>query len=324
MTIPTELREPLAAAAARVSGAATLVTTGHIGPDGDALGSAVALAYCAGRAGKQAVAAFGGDQAPIGLFDFLPLEVVVPPAGAPAAPDLVVTFDVGELDRIGEVAGIAASAGAVVMIDHHLSTAGFGDVQINMPQAAAAAQLCFYLLRTLDWDIDERAATALLTGLVTDTGRFQYSNTTPEVLRVAAELVDAGARPELIGQRVYESVPFGYLGLSGDVLGRAVLEAEHQLIWSSMTQADLAKHGIQMADTDPLIDAVRVAREADVAVLLKERPDGGWKVSMRSRGRVDVAAIAGHFGGGGHHNASGFSFNGSPEAAIAAVRDLLP
>jgi phosphoesterase RecJ-like protein len=193
-----------------------------------------------------------------------------------------------------------------------------------MPTAAAAAQLCFYLIRELGWDVDEPAATALLTGLVTDTGRFQYSNTTPEVLRVAAELVAAGARPELIGQRVYESVPFGYLGLSGEVVKRAVLERDRKFIWSSMTQEDLRRHGIDMTDTDPLIDAVRVAREADVAALIKELPGGLWKVSLRSRGRVDVSAIAGRFGGGGHHNASGFTFEGSAEQAATAVRDLLP
>ncbi len=224
--IPSDIKAGLSAAAEAVLAAEILVTTGHIGPDGDALGSSVALAYAARLQGKTAVATYGGDPGGLAAFDFLPIEVVVPPADAPSRPDLLVSFDVGDLDRIGEVADIAALAGSVVMIDHHVSTKGFGDINVNMPTAGAAAQLCFYLLEELGWALDGPSATCLLTGLVTDTGRFQYSNTTPEVLRVAAELVAAGATPELIGQRVYENVPYAYLGLSGEVLARAVLDVE--------------------------------------------------------------------------------------------------
>lgn len=321
--IPTDVRAGIVAAAAAVRTAGTLVVTGHVGPDGDALGSAVALALAARDAGKDAVVCFGGGSVIPDQFDFLSLEVVVDPAEAPPAPDLLVSFDVGELDRLGEVAAIATAATKVVMIDHHLSTTGFGDVNVNMPSAGAAAQLCHYLLEELGWEPTEQIATALLAGLVTDTGRFQYSNTSPLVLRAAAELVEAGARPEVIGQHVYESVPFGYLGVAGAVLARALLNREKRFVWSLMTQADLAAHGIGMADTDPLIDAVRVAREAEVAALLKEQRDGAWKVSLRSRGRVDVAAIAHRFGGGGHHNAAGFTFVGTAEAAVATVEAML-
>lgn len=323
MPIRPDLVEPLAAAVATIASARRLVVTCHIGPDGDALGSAIALAAAARARGVEAVATFGGEFTLPEHYDFLDLEVLVPPDEAPDAPDVLVSFDAGSLDRLGDVADIAARAGSVVMIDHHASNTGFGDINVNDPGAGASAQLCFYLLQALEWEITPSIAVALHTGMVTDTGRFQYSNTSPEVLRVAAALVEHGARPEVVGQNIYESVPFGYLGVQGVVLGRTVLEAERGFVWSVLHQADLAAHGIAIDETEPLIDAVRIAREADVAALVKEQPDASTKVSLRSRGRVDVGAIAVAMGGGGHHNAAGFSFAGDAESAIAEVRARL-
>ncbi len=323
MTVGRELQPDLEKAAAAIAEASSLVVTCHIGPDGDALGSALALALAARNAGKEAVATFGGPFVVPDHFGFLDLSPLVRRGEAPSAPEVLVSFDSGSLDRLGEVQELAEAAGCVVVIDHHASNTGFGDVNVVDPTAGASAQLGYYLLQELEWPITASIATALHVGLVTDTGRFQYSNTSPEVLRVGAALVAAGARPEVIGQHVYESVPFGYLQVAGLVLGRSVLEPELRFVWSVLRAADLVEHGIGIEDTDGLIDAVRVAREADVAALAKEQDDGGTKVSLRSRGRVDVAAIAVSLGGGGHHNAAGFSYPGQPEAAIAEVRALL-
>ena len=323
MAARPEIERGLRAAADVIAAARSIVVTCHINPDLDALGSAVGFALAANGAGIPAVASFGS---PFGVpehFGFLDTAPLVAPDEVEPDPDVLVSFDVGSLDRIGELAETAAAAAQVVMIDHHASTVGFGDINVNDPGAGASAQLCYYLLEILGWNITPEVATALHAGLVTDTGRFQYSNTDPEVLRVGAHLVEAGARPELIGQHVYESVPFGYLGVEAAVLGRAVLEPELGLVWSLLELADLERHGIAMEDADGLIDAVRIAREADVAALLKEHASGGIKVSLRSRGRVDVGAIAQALGGGGHHNASGFSHAGPAEAAIGEVRARL-
>jgi phosphoesterase RecJ-like protein len=157
---------------------------------------------------------------------------------------------------------------------------------------------------------------------VSDTGRFQYSSTDGEVLRVAAALVDTGVRPDEIGQGLYEAAPFGYLKASGAVLGRARLEPDLALVWSVLYEDDLHSAGIGPEDVDLLIDDLRIAREAQVALLVKETPDG-WKVSLRSRGRVDVGAIAVHFGGGGHHNAAGFEMPGDLDDVVEAVRGRL-
>ncbi len=218
---------------------------------------------------------------------------------------------------------LAAGAGALVVLDHHASNPGFGTVDLIDGDAAATAEVVYRLLNVLGWEVDAVIAECLLTGLVTDTGRFQYSNTTPATLELAAALVDAGARPERISRHVYEESPYGFLLAAGRVLGRSVLEPDLKLVWSILTKEDLETCGIGMEDTDPLIDIIRVAQESDVAALIKELDGGRIKVSMRSRGRVDVGAIAVALGGGGHHNAAGFTHAGSPEEAMDAVRSRL-
>ena len=198
-------------------------------------------------------------------------------------------------------------------------------LQILDPTAPAAALMCYRLIVELGWRLTPDAASALLLGLVTDTGRFQYSNTNPEAFRTAADLVEAGARPETIGREVYESAPFGYLGVAGAVLSRAVLEPDLSLVWSYLTQEDLRRGGIGMEDADGLIDDVRVAREAEVALLVKEQPDGKWKLSLRSR---RVGGCGGHSRGAGRRGApSGFGLPGRRRhggGGVEAVRRRLP
>jgi phosphoesterase RecJ-like protein len=311
------------AAAGLLVGAGRLAVSCHIGPDGDALGSALGLAHAARLDGREAVVSFGGGLGLPETYDFLDQAPLVAPSEFPAEPEVMVVFDVGVADRLGELAANARAAGKLIVVDHHPNPEpGFGDVQVIDPGAGAAAQLCFYLIRELGWPVDETVATCLLTGLVTDTGRYQYSSTSGELLRVAAELLDAGARPELIGQRVYESVPFGYLAVAAAVLGRARLEPELGLVWSVVERADLEAAGVGYEDLDPLIDDLRVAREAGVAVLLKEVPEG-YKGSLRSRGGVDVRAIAAAEGGGGHHNAAGFTTADRVDDVMERIRERL-
>ena len=315
--------EALRQAAAIVREAESFVVSGHVGPDGDALGSALAFAHAARAAGKEAVVAFGGDAAVADAYGFLDTTPLVDAAEVPAEPEVMVIFDVGIPSRLGTLAEQAAAAGTLLVVDHHPDPAeGVGDVQVIDTGAGAAAQLCAYLIREAGWEIDEKVGRCLLTGIVTDTGRFQYSSTDGAILRVAADLVDAGVRPELIGQAVYESVPFGYLRVSALVLGRAVLEPEAGLVWSVLYEQDLETAGIGYEDTDPLIDDLRIAREAGVAVLLKQ-VEGGFKASLRSRGEVDVGSIAQGEGGGGHHNAAGFTTGDPVDEVIARVRARL-
>ena len=306
-----------------IAAASRLTMACHIGPDGDALGSMLGLAIAAAENGKEVFPSFGHPFTLPDTFDFLPTDMLVAPDDVPSEPEVMVTFDAGSADRLGDLQGPAERAETLVVIDHHKTNDGFGHLNLIVPTAAATAEIVIELMDALAWEISPTVATALHVGLVTDTGRFQYSNTTPKTLRAAARMVEAGARPEVIGRHVYEETPFGYLHAAGAVLSRAVLEQDRRLVWSVLNVDDLNASGITLDDTDPLIDALRTAQESDVAVLLKDLGGGRIKGSMRSRGRVDVGAIAVELGGGGHHNAAGFTVTGSVDSVIGEVRDRL-
>lgn len=307
-----------------IAGADELVMACHIGPDGDAIGSMLAVAQAAFTAGKRVLPSFGPPYTVIPSFRFLPIELLVPPEEVPGHPKLMITFDSANVERLGGLARPASQADWLIVLDHHgIGSDGFGHINLIDPTAAATAEIAYLLINAAGWKIDERVATCLLTGLVTDTGRFQYSNTKPATLALAAELVEAGARPEIIGQHIYEETPFGYLQVAALVLERAQLDRPRGLVWSVLYLADLEASGIGLADTDPLIDLIRLPLEAGVALLLKEHGPGLFKGSLRSRGKVDVGRIAQALGGGGHHNAAGFTYQGDPRAAVSIVSNLL-
>lgn len=320
----TRATDSMEDAARVIREARSVVATGHVNPDGDALGAALGLALACRAAGREASVCFGGGFVLPTHFSFLDTAPLAGP-GEVDVPDVLVAFDTNDPERLGEeLEGLLQAAPTVVMVDHHASGPGFGDIRVSDPLAPAAALLCYRLIQRLGWSPSPEVATALLLGLVTDTGRFQYSNTSPEAFRSAADLLEAGARPEIIGQSVYESVAFGYLGVAGAVLSRATLEPGRSLVWSFLTQEDLRRNGVGMEDADALIDSVRLAREAEVALLLKEQTDGKWKLSLRSRRWVNVAEVAAAMGGGGHHRASGCTFEGEMDEAVEAVRKRLP
>lgn len=296
---------------------------GHVRPDGDALGSMIALTLAARGAGKDAVASFGepfvlGDE-----FRFLDQSVLVPPSEFPEDLDLAIVCDTGVLDRVGSVGSAIVGADRVLVIDHHVTPGTIGDVRVVDPDAAATTQLVFELLKRLEWEVSRPIAEALYAGLVTDTGRFQYSSTSPSVHRMAADLLVAGVEPAPIGQQLYEEAPFGYFTVVARVLGRARLEEEAGLVWTTLLREDLREAGIPWEAADALIDLVRLPREAGVACLLKETKPGVLKGSLRSRGVVDVAEIASVFGGGGHRNAAGFTSEMGVEDTIDRIVGLL-
>ncbi len=318
----TPLADELADAAQLLTAATEVAVSCHVKPDGDALGSAVGFARAAAAAGKTVVVSFGEPFELPDYFSMLSLDLLVPPGEFPVAPPIMVTFDAADRSRLGSLAEASSAAGTLIVVDHHVTNEGFGDLNLIDGSAAASAVLAYDLIRALDWPLDAEAAFALLLGLVTDTGRFQYSNTSSRTFRIAADLVEAGAHPELIGQMVYENAPFGFLAAAGAVQSRALLEPELSLVWSELREDDLTAAGISPVETEGLIDYIRVAREADVAVLLTEVPEG-TKASLRSRSIIDVGALAAALGGGGHARASGFTFDGPPSEAIESIREYL-
>jgi phosphoesterase RecJ-like protein len=306
-------------AANAIAAAEKIALVCHVGPDGDALGSMLGLATAASNAGKEVVASFGSPFAlPPGL-SFLPTEHLVPPKEFPKTPELLVALDAGSAERLGELGSRASNAGTVLVIDHHVTNEGFGDIAVVDPSAAATGELVYRILGALDWKVTPEVAQCLHTALVTDTGRFSYANTTPGTLRIAAELVEAGAVPSEISRHVYEEEPFGYLKAVSMAMGRAVLDPDLRVVHTSITHEDLEKAGIDWGDTENLIDLLRMAVEADTAVLAKGHEDGRVKVSMRSRGDTDVGALAAAMGGGGHRLASGFTVEDDIDSVVGRV-----
>jgi len=307
-------------AAGAISSAESLALACHIGPDGDALGAMLGFGIAAENAGKEVVASFGTPFGVSASLAFLPTRLLVPPQEFPSEPPMMVVFDAGSLDRLGELAENASRAGTTIVIDHHITNEGFGDIAVVDGEAAATGELVAHLLKILGWPLTPEIATCLHTALVTDTGRFQYSNTKPSTLMLAAGLVAAGADPPEISRHVYEEAPFGYLKAAGAALSRAELDEERGVVTAVITQADLTEAGIDWGDIDNLVDTVRLAVEADVAVLAKVHADGRVKLSLRSRGATDVGSLAVAMGGGGHRLAAGITYLGDVKDALDEVR----
>jgi phosphoesterase RecJ-like protein len=307
-----------------IAGADRAVITCHVHPDGDALGSALALHRALANAGRQAVVSFSEPFTVAPHYRFLAgLDRLTPPDRVPSSADLFVCFDTGSLDRLGSLVDAFQGAARTVVVDHHASNTRFGEVNLIDPDAPASAVLCRELLRRLDLPLDREIATCLYTGLVTDTGRFQYQATTPETHMLAAELLEAGVEQYEVAKAVFETNHIDYLRLVAVALGRIVQVPEASLVWTRVGLADLAAHGVDMEETEGLIDLVRTDGASDVAAVLKEQPGGGHKVSLRSKGATDVGRLATRFGGGGHKYAAGYTSELDADAIVAALVEAL-
>lgn len=294
------------------------VLTCHIGPDGDAMGSTLALALGLRKIGKSPIPSWSEPFGVPKQYAFVPgQDLLVPPAKVPAAPEVMWTFDAGSIERLGTLEPAGRAARNLVVVDHHATNDSFGTVNLIDPKAAASAVLVYELLRRAGIALDKDIATLLYLGLVTDTGRFQYRNTTPSVHEMAADLLSHGVPQDEISRLVYDTHPFGYLKLVSTALDRAELVPKASMVWTFIMQKDLAAHEVGLEDTEALIDVVRTAAEAEVAAVLKETPEGKFKVSMRSKGKANVGAVCEALGGGGHALAAGFtSANGDAQAII--------
>jgi phosphoesterase RecJ-like protein len=311
--------DALAPVVEAIRSADSIGVVGHVGPDGDALGSMIALALAATENGKVGVASFAEPFVVPDEMSFLDTSVLVSPSKFPTDLDLAIAVDTSVRHRVGSLASVMEQASTLAVIDHHISDGEWGDVVAIDPRAAATTELVYRILKELGWPISAPVAVALYTGLVTDTGRFQYSSTSPQTHEIAADLLACGVEPDVIGQKLFEEAPFGYYAVAAAVLGRSVLDVDHEFVWSMLTLADLEDAGVAYHEVDGLIDLVRMARGTEVACLLKEAKPGVIKGSLRSRGLIDVSAIAGTFGGGGHHNASGFTSTDSPEDIVEQI-----
>jgi len=303
-----------------------IAVLGHVRPDGDALGSSLALGLALRNSGREVAVSFSEPFTVPETLAHLPgQDLLVAPARAAHRPDVLVTFDTGSADRLGDLCGRVEDAAQVLVIDHHRSNTGYGSIHLVDTGAAATAVVVAHLLDVMGLEIDRDIAACLYTGLSTDTGSFRYAATTPEVHRLAARLLATGIRHDLIARELYDTHPFGWLPLVAAVLSRSALEPEAVgglgLVWTYSTRADLGSLG--MDQVEGVIDVVRTAREAEVAVVYKELPDGFWAVSMRSKGGIDVGEVCVGLGGGGHRFAAGYTASGELTGILADLRKAL-
>jgi len=289
------------------------VVTSHEAPDGDALGSMLAMGLALGQLGKDAVMFLGGVAPLPGEYRFLEIEKVGLQRTRPEdfAERVLVAVDCASAGRVGAEPGLVEAAPFTVNIDHHHDNPRFGDVNLIVADASSTGEVLADVFRELGVQLTPEIAEALYIALVTDTGRFQYANTTPKALRLAADLVEAGADVHRVFQGVYENVQFAKLKLLARALDRARVLEGGEIVVSHLVRDDFEAVGASEPYSEGIIDFLRSAEGALVSALIREPPRDGppaRKVSLRSSvDEVDVSAIARKSGGGGHREAAGFS-----------------
>jgi phosphoesterase RecJ-like protein len=298
----------------------------HVNPDADALGSMLGLAAFLRARGTQVITSYPNTPLePPRWAALLPgSDRLVEVKDFPQTPAVMVTCDCAAEDRLGSLLPASRRAAELIWIDHHRSNDGLGTIPLVDPDASSTCEVVWRLLREIGGEVPNETAVCLYAGLVTDTGRFQYEATTPDTLRLAAELREFDFDHTRLVQALYDDHRREYLALVARALGRLRHEDGADLVWTYVTQSDLREAGIGPAETDDLIDLIRTDRDADVAALVKQQRDGRFKVSVRSRGGHDLAAIAASFGGGGHRLAAGYTSEHGPagtiERLVAALR----
>ena len=293
----------------------------HESPDGDSLGSTLALAHALWARGQRATV--GSVDGVPEMYRFLPGSdrvTSVLPGGDTF--DAVVFMECSTPERAGSLAARAAGVPLWVNIDHHLSNAGYGDLIFSDVTASAVGELVYPIVQALVPALDRPMATCLMTALLTDTGSFRYASVTPRTFTVAAELLAAGASPAEVFAEVYENRPVTSLRLLGMALSRLTVSEDGGVAWTAVTQEMLRDAGARMEETEGIVTTLRALRGVQVAILFKEEPDA-IRVSLRGRGGVRANVIAEAFGGGGHAAAAGFTAHGALPDVVRQTLDAV-
>jgi len=310
-----------------------VLVASHISPDGDAVGTLVAMGLALEKLGKKTVLF---NESPIpAVYRFLPAsDRIVGRLENCRDFDTALILDCGDILRLGCIAERLECIPTVINIDHHGTNTGFGDFQFVDAGACATAELVYYTIRKMDVAIDEEIATAIYTGILTDTGSFRFSNTNPAAFEICREMAACGVQPHLVAQHVYGTYSLGRLKLLNMALDSIEISDNGKLSVMTVTQEMLRQTGTQPEDADGLIHYARRIEDVRVAALIQELKNGHetsnrrrrFHVSLRSDGSVDVGAIAASFGGGGHVSAAGFGIDkplAEVKTAVAGLARIL-
>ena len=312
MSSPQTTTSDLAAVAEALRRHDRFLLITHENPDGDALGSILAAKLVLDGLGKDSVMYVSGLAPLPAEYKFMPLEELRREVPDDASARVLFALDCANESRLGEGETVLAAAPLVLNVDHHHDNSRFGDMNVVAAEASSTGEILRDLIAELDVELTPEIAEAIYIALVTDTGRFQYANTTPKALRLAAELVEAGADVHRVFQSVYETVQLAKLKLLARALERAQVYEGGGIVVSYLLKTDFAEVGAAEPYSEGIIDFLRAVEGAEMAALIREPPAPGRparRVSLRSSSdEVDVSAIARASGeGGGHRQAAGFS-----------------
>jgi bifunctional oligoribonuclease and PAP phosphatase NrnA len=287
----------------------TFLITTHESPDGDAVGSTLALASYLQGLGKE-VTLYYKDPLP-DLYSFLPLADMVRNAIPAGYYDVCFVLDIGEFSRAGRELAEFRGIGKFINIDHHLHCDRFGAINLIDSEASATGALIYRIIRGAGHEIDYATALCIYTAVITDTGSFRYSNANPEAFAIAADMVARGVNAWYVAEKLYESQPRQRLELLALALATLEISPRGDFAAITVTLDMYEKAGASAELTDGFVNYPRSIRGVEVAVFFREIKPGLFKVGFRSKGKVNVSALAAAFGGGGHHNAAGCTVSGT-------------
>ena len=320
MTVTPQTNTDLASVAEVLKGRDDFVVCGHVSPDGDCIGSQLALAAALRSLGKRVVCVLAKDEPVDARLAFLPgFGDLVPAASYDGPAHTFVAVDVPTRERVGEAAAALRDAcDLAVTIDHHAVDTTMADLVYVDPDTASTTMLVWELAGLLGVERVGDVALSCYTGLVTDTGRFQYQNTDAAAMRAASQMVEAGADPAAVSRAIFQSRTLPSVRLEGVAVERMRFGAGGTYAISWVARADFEAFGAVKADAEPIIDALRSVVGVRVACMLREQGDT-VRGSLRAKDGTDVAAVARSFGGGGHKAAAGFTLKCPLDEAIVLV-----
>ena len=303
-----------------------ILVASHAEPDGDCLGSLIALGLALNKLDKT-ITLFNPSPIPA-VYRFLPgVECIVTQIKEASAYDMAIILDCGDIARIGNINSIVDRIPIVVNIDHHVSNSGFGHLQLIDTDACATAEIVYRLINALEIPFDKAIATSIYLGILTDTGSFRFSNTNPAAFAISKAMTDIGVKPHAVAQRVFGTYSLGRIKLLNMALNSIEISDNGKLSLMTVSRSMLNATGTSTEDIDGLINYARRIEDVKVAALIHEIKNGAGKfanmnryhVSLRSDNTVDVAKIAGKFGGGGHTSAAGFQI----ESTLVALKEKI-